>query len=113
MKQLTLGVFLSRADAERAINELHQEARIDKNDISYIYRNQEGRVREVDADDITGDTPIEGAKKGAAIGGTLGALAGLATFAGVLPIIGPLVAAGPIAAALGLTGALGSAAAGG
>ena len=113
MKQLTLGTFASRADAERAINDLHQEERIDKDEISFIYRNDQGKVREIDADDITGDTPMEGATKGAAIGGTIGALAGLATFAGVLPVIGPLLAAGPIATALGLTGALGSAAAGG
>lgn len=113
MKQFTLGVFASRADAERAINELHQSLRVPKDDISFVYRNDVGQIREVEVDDITDDTPGEGAAKGALVGGVIGAIAGLATFAGVLPIIGPLFAAGPLASALGLTGALGSAAAGG
>ncbi len=113
MKQFTLGVFATHAEAEQAINELHRSLGVSTDDISYVYRNNNGQIREVDASDVADDTPGEGATKGAAIGGTLGALAGLATFAGIIPVIGPLFAAGPLAAALGLTGALGSAAAGG
>lgn len=113
MKQFTIGAFASRADAERAVNELHQSMGVDKDEISFVYRNTTGQVREVDVDDVTGDTPGEGAVKGAGIGGVLGAIAGLATFVGVIPVIGPLFAAGPIAVALGLTGAVGATAAGG
>jgi len=72
----------------------------------------EGDVQEVDAGDIASKTPAEGAGKGAMIGGTIGAIAGMAALAGVIPVFGPLFAAGPLAAALGLTGAVGATAAG-
>lgn len=109
---MTIGVFTDRSNAEAAINRLHNELQIPNDDISYIYRNTDGEVQEVDAAHISTDTPAEGAGKGAMIGGSIGALAGIATVAGVIPVIGPLFAAGPLAAALGLTGALGTTAAG-
>lgn len=112
MKHFSVGLFPNRSTAEEAINRIHNELKIPTDDISYIYRNSEGEVREVDAGDVASDTPVEGAGKGAAIGGTIGAIAGLATVAGVIPVIGPLFAAGPLAAALGLTGAVGATAAG-
>lgn len=112
MKNMTIGIFSDRSNAEAAINRLHNELQIPNDDISYIYRNMDGDVVEVEADDISTKTPAEGAKKGAVIGGTIGAIAGLATVAGVIPVIGPLFAAGPLAAALGLTGAVGTTAAG-
>lgn len=112
MKHMTVGLFSDRANAEKAINRLHNELKIPTDDISYIYRNSDGAVQEVDAGKIATDTPAEGAGKGAVVGGTIGAIAGLATVAGVIPVIGPLFAAGPLAAALGLTGALGTTAAG-
>jgi len=105
-------MFSAREDAEKAINRLHNELNIDTSDISYIYRNSEGEVHEVQADDVATSTPVEGAGKGAATGAVIGGLAGLAVVAGVIPVIGPLLAAGPIAAALGLTGAVGTTAAG-
>jgi uncharacterized membrane protein len=113
MKKFVVGVFAAREEAEKAINELHNEADVPTDDISYVYRNSEGEVKEADADDIARDTMGESAGKGAAVGGTIGALAGLATFAGVLPVVGPLFAAGPLAAALGFGGAAGAAVAGG
>lgn len=112
MKHMTIGIFSDRGNAEAAINRLHNELNIPNDDISYIYRNLDGDVMEVDANEISTDTPAEGAKKGAVIGGTIGALAGIATVMGVIPVIGPLFAAGPLAAALGLTGAVGTTAAG-
>jgi uncharacterized membrane protein len=112
MKKLTAGVFESRDSAEKAINHLHNQFNIPTSDISFIYRNVDGEVREVDAGSISSKTPGEGAKKGAAIGGTLGALIGLAVVAGVVPVVGPILAAGPIVTALGITGAVGTAAAG-
>ncbi|HWH07433.1 MAG TPA: hypothetical protein VNU47_02845 [Candidatus Paceibacterota bacterium] len=112
MKHMTIGVFSDRSNAEAAINRVHNELNVPNDDISYVYRNSEGDVTEVDAKDITTDTPAEGAGKGAMVGGAIGAIAGLATVAGVIPVIGPLFAAGPLAAALGLTGAIGTTAAG-
>jgi hypothetical protein len=112
MKDLTIGIFDTRQSAERAINRLHTEVGIDNDEISYIYRSKDGTVREVDADDITSDTPGEGAAKGATIGAGAGALAGIAAVAGIVPFIGPLFAAGPLAVALGLSGALGTTMAG-
>lgn len=112
MKKLTAGVFESRDTAEKAINYLHNELKIPLNDISYIYRNVDGEVREVDSGSVSSKTPSEGAKKGAAIGGSLGALLGLAAVAGIIPVVGPILAAGPVIAALGITGAVGTTAAG-
>lgn len=112
MKQFTVGLFADRTVAEQAINHIHNELKVSNDDISYIYRNSDGDLKEVDADDVTTDTPAEGAGKGAVIGGTIGAIAGLAAVVGIIPVIGPLFAAGPLAAALGLTGALGTTAAG-
>jgi uncharacterized membrane protein len=112
MKKFTIGIFAAREDAEKAINDLHNTLGIDTSDISYIFRNTDGEIHEVHAGAIASSTPAEGAEKGAAIGGTLGALAGIAAIAGVIPVVGPLFAAGPLAAALGFTGAVGTTVAG-
>lgn len=113
MKTFTIGAFANREDAEKVINRLHNDLGIPSDDISYVYRNTDGEIKEKDADDIARSTMAESAGKGAAVGGTIGAIAGLAAFAGVIPVIGPLFVAGPLAAALGFTGAVGAAAAGG
>lgn len=112
MKQYTIGMFESREDAEKAINAVHNQCGVPTEDISYLYRNTEGDVKQVSAGAIASPTAGEGAASGAAVGGALGALVGLVAVAGALPVVGPLIAAGPIAAALGFTGALGTAAAG-
>lgn len=113
MKQYTIGVFTAREDAERAIERLHNDLSIGAEEISYVYRNTDGEIKEVNADEVSTKTSAEGAKQGAKIGGSIGAVLGLATVAGVLPIIGPIFVAGPLAAALGLgAGALGTTAAG-
>lgn len=112
MKQFTVGIFAAREDAEKAINQIHNELKIDSADISYIYRNTEGKLEEVDAGDVSSDTPVEGAGKGALVGGAIGALAGIVAAVGILPALGALFVAGPLAAALGFTGALGTAVAG-
>lgn len=112
MKKLSAGVFESRDAAEKAINYLHNELRVPTSDISFIYRNTDGEVREVHAGTVSSHTPGEGAKKGATIGGTIGALLGIATVAGIIPVIGPVFAAGPLMTALGITGAIGTTAAG-
>lgn len=112
MKKVVIGIFSAREDAEKAINRLHNELSIKKEDISYIYRNVEGSVREIPADKISSDTAGEGARKGAAVGGTLGALAGIATVAGIIPAIGPFIAAGTFTTLLGATTAIGTTAVG-
>jgi hypothetical protein len=113
MKKYTIGTFPSRARAEDAINRLHTELGIGTDEISYVYKNTDDEVKEVPAEDVSGDTPTEGAQKGAIIGGSIGALAGLAAIAGVIPVLGPILVAGPLVAALGLgAGTLGTAAAG-
>lgn len=113
MKELVLGVFEAREYAEKAINALHRELGVSGKDISYVYRTSEGQLREGDPDAISSATPGEGAARGAAWGGGIGAVAGLAVAAGAIPVIGPIIAAGPLVAALGLSaGALGSVAAG-
>jgi hypothetical protein len=113
MKKFTIGIFANRDDAEKAISALHSSLDIDTDDISYIFRNTEGEVREVSAADVDGGSPVsEGAGKGAAIGAGIGVLAGIAAVAGVIPVVGPLFAAGPLAAALGIGGAAGTTVAG-
>lgn len=113
MKQYTIGVFEDRSDAEKAVDRLHHDLSISTDEISFLYRNTEGEVKEVDSDDVTHKTSGEGAVKGAKIGGGVGAALGIATVAGVIPIVGPIFAAGPLVAALGLgAGALGTTAAG-
>jgi hypothetical protein len=111
MKQLTIGLFNSRENAERAIRSLYNERQPSTADIAYIYRNTEGGMREINPPDTKSKTG-EGAAEGAAVGGTLGGLAGLATVAGLIPVIGPVFAAGPLVGALGLGGAAGTVVAG-
>ncbi len=113
MKKYTLGTFPSRTKAEEAISHLHSELGIATDAISYVYKNTAGEVHEVAAQNVTTMTTSEGVQKGAVIGGSIGALAGLAAIAGIIPIIGPIVAAGPLIATMGLgASALGTTAAG-
>lgn len=113
MKQLSIGLFATRREAEKAISHIHQELSVPTSEISFLYRNTDGAVTEVDADSATPDTPLEGAEKGAWIGGAAGAIAGIATVIGIIPVIGPIFAAGPIVSALGIgAGAVGTTAAG-
>ncbi len=112
MKKHTIGVFAAREDAEKAINYIHNKLSVPNDDISYIYRNKEGKVREIDADKVSSNTAGEGAGKGATTGAVIGGLAGIAVAAGVLPVLGPLLVAGPLMTALGITGAVGTTAAG-
>lgn len=115
MKKLTTGVFPSRERAEEAINALQNDLGVPTEDISYIYRNTEGEVREVQVDENadTAEVAAEGAAGGAVTGGALGAIAGIATAAGVIPVIGPIFAGGALLSALGigLAGAAGATAA--
>jgi stress response protein YsnF len=103
------GLFESRSEAERVVQELESKG-YPSNSISIMAANAEGETIESTSE---GEERIEGAAKGATtgavIGGVGGVLLGLTALA--IPGVGPIVAAGPIAA--GLTGAGIGAAAGG
>lgn len=100
--EVTLGVFDSRENANRAIDELDNKG-FDVKQISVITRDWEGR----EAPRRGAEEVAAGTAEGVAVGGTLGALAGLLIGIGVItvPGIGALLIGGPVAAALGLTGA--------
>jgi uncharacterized membrane protein len=113
MKKIIVGTFDSAVEAEKLIDHLHRDLGVLEEDISYTYRDQSGDVKEVSSDEVIQETPAEGAKSGAVIGGTVGALAGIATVAGVIPVIGPIFAAGSLVTMIGLgAGAVGTTAAG-
>ncbi len=92
-----IGVFTSHQQAEKAVSELH--SRGFENEISILARDERPAT---DADEnsvMFGGDSIAG---GAATGGVLGGIAGLAVGAGALAIpgLGPVIAAGPIAGML-------------
>ena len=106
--QVVLGVFTSKDAAENLIRRLTSELGVTTAEISYVYRNPDGsKTSEVEKTNNGSSTAT-----GAVVGGSIGALAGLATAAGVIPVIGPIFAAGPLLAALGLAGIVGTTAAG-
>jgi len=103
-RSTVVGVFHSRADAERAVVELKQ-AGFKEDQISLVGKNADGDVK------AEGNKAAAGAVTGAAVGAGAAALASLGMSFGVIPVIGPILAVGPLAAAL-IT-AVGGAAAGG
>ena len=102
----TVGVFETRAAAERAVADLRAAGYRD-DQISLIARDTRGNTVRTDG---AGDNAAEGAAVGAAAGAGALALGSLAVSFGVIPVIGPILAVGPIAAAL--ISAAGGAAAG-
>ena len=96
----TIGVFTTHASARGAIDDLRAMGVADA-DISYLYTNIDGDIKDAHTDSKVG----EGTAAGATAGAVLGALAGLVVANGVLPGIGTLLVAGPLATALGFTGA--------
>lgn len=110
MKKVIMGTFSSHSNAEALLKQIREQNSISADNISYIYRNADG---EIARSDDTISVPLEGASTGAVVGGTAGALAGIATVMGIIPVIGPIFAAGPIITALGIgAGAVATAAAG-
>lgn len=47
MKQTTIGVFEERSLAEKAIDSVYKQFNIPAEDISFLYRNTDGEVKEV------------------------------------------------------------------
>ena len=96
----TIGVFSTHIEARAAIDELRALG-IGDTDISYLYTNINGDIKDANSDSKLG----EGTTAGATTGAVLGAIAGLVVANGVLPGLGTLLVAGPLATALGFTGA--------
>jgi len=103
-RSTAVGVFHSRADAERAVTELKRSG-FKADDISLVGKNAEGDVK------TEGSHAAAGAVTGAAVGAGAAALASLGISFGIIPVIGPILAVGPLAAAL-ISAAGGAAAAG-
>ncbi len=97
---ITSGVFTNRSRAEIAINELRSAGVADA-DISCVYTDKDGDVKDSQTDEKIGSGAVAGATTGAVIG----TVAGLVVANGILPGLGTLFVAGPLAAALGFTGA--------
>lgn len=111
-KKIVFATFKNHQEAERAIQELQSDLSLDMEDVSYIYRDNKGNIQDDEGEDRS-DAIVGSGAKGASMGATIGAIAGLATVAGIIPFIGPVFAAGPLIAALGLgTGAVATTAAG-
>jgi len=107
MTTITSGVFQNRHKAEVAINKLKEHG-VNDTEISCVYTDHQGDMR----DSQTGDKVGSGAITGATTGAVLGTIAGLVVANGILPGIGTLFVAGPLAAALGMTGAVATTVAG-
>ncbi len=108
MSKLISGIFPTRTSADRAVQDLMDDG-FRKEDISVLMsKSDEGKEFQVEK----GNKAAEGVATGAAIGGTVGAVAlGIAAIATVAIPGLAFVAAGPIVAALAGLGA--GAAAGG
>jgi hypothetical protein len=103
----TIGVFTTHATAENALQSL-RNADINERDLSYIYANDEGEVKDGQAAEKIGFA----AGTGGAVGAVIGGIAGIVIANGIVPGFGSLVIAGPLAEALGVVGATALVAAG-
>ena len=112
MKKMIFAIFSTVEAADKAVNHLHNVVGIDKDEMSYLYKDQHGNPTEVAGGQVASNTAGEGAKDGAATGAGIGALIGILAVAGLAGPLGPIFAAGPIAAALGIGGAIGTVATG-
>lgn len=98
MAKTVIGVFDSRDQAEKAVNEM-RESGFDTNEISIVAKDTRGAETNENQD---ADMDLGGIGDGTTAGGAIGGLAGLALGAGALAIpgLGPVIAAGPIAGLL-------------
>ena len=110
------GVFHSRADAEKAINDL-RKAGLPDNRIGLVAPGSDGDKLEAGLPVTDTEQPGMGRAMGAAVGGAMGAAGGatlgLAVATLAIPGIGPVIAFGMVGAALlGVVGATAGAAVG-
>jgi len=87
-----VGVFEDRGQAQSAVDELRR-ADFRDDQIGFVARNDSER-----SGDATSDAATSGVLGGLALGGSAGALWGLAVAAGLLPGIGPVIAGGALVA---------------
>ena len=113
MSTTTVGVFATRAAADKAVADLRAAGYKDS-EIGLVAKDASGKTVKTDG---AGDTNAgEGAAIGAAAGAATGAAIGVGVLAGVIPVIGPILALGTLgtvllnaaggAALAGLAGAL-------
>src|SRR5438552_2385349 len=102
--KVTVGVFENRADAERAIADLHRAGFRDSQ-IGIIAREKGKVTKKTPAGETYAE---EGGAAGAVAGAGVGALVGLGILSGVIPAIGPAIAGGTLGVIL--SNALGGAA---
>lgn len=103
------GVFQSRADGEKAVNELRQAGLAD-NRIGFLTPGNDGEELERGLPVTDTEQPGMGRAMGAAVGGAMGAAGGatlgLAAATLAIPGVGPVIAFGMVGAALlGIVGA--------
>jgi hypothetical protein len=105
--RMVSGLFRDRESAENAYSTIHSRG-YDKDDVNLLM-NEDTRnkyFKDVDVKTELGNKALEGTGTGAAIGGTLGAIAAAVVAVGSVTIPGVgLLVAGPIAAALAGAGA--------
>lgn len=92
-----LALFNTFTDAQQAVETVVNSG-VDRSDVSMIANDAGGNYQVYKGDYKEGDATASGAVGGAAVGGTIGLLAGLGALA--IPGIGPVVAAGPLLSAL-------------
>lgn len=98
MAKTVVGLFNTREEAREVINDLVNHG-FSRDSISLMARGEDKETwtRSDTGEEREGGT-LEGAATGAAIGGGIGLVVGLASLA--IPGVGPIIAAGPLATAL-------------
>ena len=115
MAKTVVGLMESAAEAQRVVQDLTSSCGCTQADIGLMARGSEGerpskrKGRSAAKEGDVAAGAMKGVGTGAAIGGVLGLVAGVASLA--IPGVGPIIAAGPIASALAGAG-IGAAAGG-
>jgi len=101
-RSTVVGVFESRANADRAVSEL-RAAGYSNDQIGIIGRDSGDGATSTEAEDRTKNS-LAGAATGAAVGAGAGGLVALGILSGVIPGIGPAIAAGTLGMVLSNVG---------
>ena len=97
MKQTTVGFFEQRDSAEKAVRMVHRRLSVPTDDITFLYRNDDGKLREVDVDVTEGTGTGTGVWTGVIVGLLVGEMFGVAVVAGLVPAVEALFSTGGIA----------------
>jgi uncharacterized membrane protein len=93
----TIGVFTTHATAEKMLQDL-RDSNVNENDISYLYKNEDGDVKDGQSGAKMGTASSVGIGAGAVLGG----IAGLVIANGIVPGFGSLIVSTSIAEAFGV-----------